>query len=101
MSSEKDARDVQGFGSWKKSWSGRRDLNPRLRPWQGRTLPLSYSRSLSHFTALAHLLTIYCIRTGTRSLSGCSAASATAPPFGRKRSMNWAWASLALRLLCT
>ena len=26
------------------SWSGRRDLNPRLRPWQGRTLPLSYSR---------------------------------------------------------
>ena len=25
-------------------WSGRRDLNPRLRPWQGRTLPLSYSR---------------------------------------------------------
>jgi hypothetical protein len=28
-----------------KIWSGRRDLNPRLRPWQGRTLPLSYSRS--------------------------------------------------------
>src|SRR5207253_11114362 len=26
-------------------WSGRRELNPRLRPWQGRTLPLSYSRS--------------------------------------------------------
>ena len=26
-------------------WSGRRDSNPRLRPWQGRTLPLSYSRS--------------------------------------------------------
>ncbi len=26
------------------NWSGRRDLNPRLRPWQGRTLPLSYSR---------------------------------------------------------
>src|SRR5919206_1591814 len=25
--------------------SGRRDLNPRLRPWQGRTLPLSYSRT--------------------------------------------------------
>ena len=28
-----------------KRWSGKRDLNPRLRPWQGRTLPLSYSRS--------------------------------------------------------
>ena len=26
-------------------WSGKRDSNPRLRPWQGRTLPLSYSRS--------------------------------------------------------
>ena len=28
-----------------KKWSGKRDLNSRLRPWQGRTLPLSYSRS--------------------------------------------------------
>ena len=27
------------------SWSGKRDSNPRRRPWQGRTLPLSYSRS--------------------------------------------------------
>src|SRR6201993_2688655 len=27
-------------------WSGKRDSNPRLRPWQGRTLPLSYSRSI-------------------------------------------------------
>ncbi len=25
-------------------WSGRRDLNPRHRPWQGRALPLSYTR---------------------------------------------------------
>ena len=30
-----------GFTSW---WSGKRDLNPRLQPWQGCTLPLSYSR---------------------------------------------------------
>ena len=29
----------------KERWSGKRDSNPRLRPWQGRTLPLSYSRS--------------------------------------------------------
>src|SRR5271166_4272444 len=36
-----------------KIWSGRRDLNPRLRPWQGRTLPLSYSRSRIHCKALA------------------------------------------------
>jgi hypothetical protein len=41
----------------KKKWSGKRDLNPRLRPWQGRTLPLSYSRSVkSHFYKLMVLL---------------------------------------------
>src|SRR3569623_651176 len=27
--------------------SGRRDLNPRRPPWQGGTLPLSYSRGIS------------------------------------------------------
>ena len=27
-----------------KYWSGRRDSNPRPRPWQGRALPLSYTR---------------------------------------------------------
>src|SRR5262245_318946 len=27
-----------------KEWSGKRDSNPRLRHWQARTLPLSYSR---------------------------------------------------------
>jgi hypothetical protein len=26
------------------NWSGRRDSNPRPRPWQGRALPLSYTR---------------------------------------------------------
>src|SRR5207344_1374393 len=37
-----------------RDWSGKRDSNPRLRPWQGRTLPLSYSRSpepLTYHTA--------------------------------------------------
>ena len=29
---------------WNEKWSGRRDSNPRLQPWQGCTLPLSYSR---------------------------------------------------------
>ena len=29
-----------------KTWSGRRDSNPRPRPWQGRALPLSYTRIL-------------------------------------------------------
>jgi hypothetical protein len=37
----------------KEIWSGRRDLNPRLRPWQGRTLPLSYSRFPPHSTTLS------------------------------------------------
>jgi hypothetical protein len=36
----------RGGRTIEKFWSGRRDLNPRLRPWQGRTLPLSYSRSI-------------------------------------------------------
>ena len=27
-------------------WSGKRDSNSRLRPWQGRALPLNYSRLL-------------------------------------------------------
>ena len=38
-------RKTLARGEGDKFWSGRRDLNPRLRPWQGRTLPLSYSRS--------------------------------------------------------
>jgi hypothetical protein len=42
--SEKPA-DAAGFRCrfWK-IWSGRRDSNPRPRPWQGRALPLSYTR---------------------------------------------------------
>src|SRR6059036_2923228 len=28
-------------------WSGKRDSNPRLQPWQGCTLPLSYSRQIA------------------------------------------------------
>src|SRR5271165_3538081 len=50
-------------GEGRNLWSGRRGSNPRLRPWQGRTLPLSYSRLFSHSTALAYLLTIHCTRT--------------------------------------
>ena len=34
-------------GSTTFRWSGRRDLNSRLRPWQGRTLPLSYARVMN------------------------------------------------------
>ena len=45
-------------GRASRNWSGRRDLNPRLRPWQGRTLPLSYSRPPLHSTAAAYWVTI-------------------------------------------
>jgi hypothetical protein len=31
-------------GLTREIWSGRRDSNPRPRPWQGRALPLSYTR---------------------------------------------------------
>src|SRR5712692_8781206 len=31
-------------GTEDECWSGKRDSNPRPRPWQGRALPLSYSR---------------------------------------------------------
>jgi hypothetical protein len=31
-------------GRTREIWSGRRDSNPRPRPWQGRALPLSYTR---------------------------------------------------------
>ena len=33
-----------GVQSSKENWSGRRGSNPRPRPWQGRALPLSYTR---------------------------------------------------------
>src|SRR5579863_7672386 len=72
----------------KKIWSGRRGSNPRHRPWQGRALPLSYSRSFSHSTALAHFVTIHCTRTGTRFSSFGSSPSAAVLRFGRKRSTN-------------
>ena len=53
--SDADERRFSGFYQDKKGyltflrqqkWSGKRDLNPRLQPWQGCTLPLSYSRSM-------------------------------------------------------
>src|SRR6266851_7028999 len=47
---------------WSENWSGRRDLNPRLRPWQGRTLPLSYSRSLPHSKSLPTTTSNHCTR---------------------------------------
>ena len=42
---KKNPRSSLMASKGKNIWSGRRDLNPRLQPWQGCTLPLSYSRS--------------------------------------------------------
>ena len=36
---------MRDFSGLVRGWSGKRDSNPRLQPWQGCTLPLSYSRS--------------------------------------------------------
>jgi hypothetical protein len=54
-------------------WSGRRDLNPRLRPWQGRTLPLSYSRSFNDLKPKARSdapVSVPVCRTSSRRHSG-------------------------------
>ena len=63
-----------GRGPRSKQWSGKRDSNPRLRPWQGRTLPLSYSRSPEllpyHTVGAAHK-----VHTYTRALRSTCAAS--------------------------
>ena len=40
-------RRLTTWPSRQKLWSGKRDLNSRRQPWQGCTLPLSYSRALS------------------------------------------------------
>jgi hypothetical protein len=42
-----------------KKWSGRRGSNPRLQPWQGCTLPLSYSRDLSNLRGVPKPLIIF------------------------------------------
>ena len=38
-----------------KKWSGKRDSDPRRLPWQGSTLPLSYSRSGRRQDSQKHL----------------------------------------------
>src|SRR6188508_1840098 len=43
MSGVRSVTYVSGLDK-KELWSGRRDSNPRPRPWQGRALPLSYTR---------------------------------------------------------
>src|SRR5437660_1315528 len=39
-------RPVGSYSDNEEIWSGRRGSNPRPRPWQGRALPLSYTRIL-------------------------------------------------------
>ena len=41
----------RNFNFLAKCWSGRRDSNPRPRPWQGRALPLSYTRVFNRLLA--------------------------------------------------
>ena len=44
---------LERTSSYPKRWSGRRDSNPRLSPWQGDALPLSHFRS---FIAMANYI---------------------------------------------
>ena len=37
-------------------WSGRRDSDPRLSPWQGDTLPLSHSRKIDCLNNISNVL---------------------------------------------
>ena len=42
---QKQQDNFREFQVGQTKWSGRRGSNPRPRPWQGRALPLSYSRT--------------------------------------------------------
>ena len=61
------------------AWSGKRDLNPRLRPWQGRTLPLSYSRMGVRTRGPAGRL---CTKRGRACQASLTAASVLAAAMG-------------------
>ena len=62
----KDKKKTSRDWSFFSIWSGKRDLNPRLQPWQGCTLPLSYSRRVS---AQKHLVCIVMKWSGKRDLN--------------------------------
>ena len=61
-------------------WSGKRDSNPRLRPWQGRTLPLSYSRPQP--TKVPHAPTAGKVRASRYFLALRSTSAASSGPVG-------------------
>src|ERR1051325_12236231 len=50
VTSEANVRNPDLTGTPHSDWSGRRDSNPRRQPWQGCTLPLSYSRVAGSFS---------------------------------------------------
>src|SRR5439155_24701526 len=53
-----------------REWSGKRDSNPRPRPWQGRALPLSYSRELLCPQQQAILSRVRTLPEGARGILG-------------------------------
>src|SRR5436190_23775623 len=57
-------------------WSGKRDSNPRPRPWQGRALPLSYSR-LTHQRNIGDSNTAFAARPPHPAISRRAAAASS------------------------
>src|SRR6202021_2224495 len=67
----------------RKTWSGRRGSNPQPTAWEAATLPLSYSRFESNYTAESMASTMLCyglMATAERSIS-TSPTSRPATPF--------------------
>src|SRR6516165_1961316 len=66
---------------WENFWSGRRDSNPRPRPWQGRALPLSYTRVQLPVAPLgARTIEHLCQKGATFATISPTASSACAVP---------------------
>ncbi len=64
-----------------KFWSGRRDLNPRLQPWQGCTLPLSYSRPFGRHAERGEAAVPSCGGRATLFGGGLSTTRCSFPAF--------------------
>ena len=78
----------------KTRWSGKRDSNPRLQPWQGCTLPLSYSRSTRRAIAICSKDPPGCQNrsaSGKISTRGFSPEENVTPTRSNRRDRSWSF----------